>query len=305
MNREIKDSKYESQRKYGYRSLSALYTFRVPRGGELIREARLRAGLTQKQLSELSGRERSVIARWEQGAISPPIDSLMEIIHACGFDLPLTLMEVDKSADQELREALMATPSERLEWLLGQIRAGRGAKGKIVAGRGSTVFDPYELLGALQARNVNLVVIGAFARVIRGTRELTDGIDITSSMRGENIGRLEQALDDLDARRADGGPLDLRNLEAPVAELATRAGELKLVPEPAGTRGYDDLRRRADREPLGRGLRPQIASTDDLARMLGALDRDQEIERLLRLRRLINLEHDLGHDLGQSAGVKR
>jgi transcriptional regulator with XRE-family HTH domain len=98
----------------------------VPRGGELIREARLRAGLTQKQLSELSGRERSVIARWEQGAISPPIDSLMEIIHACGFDLPLTLMEVDKSADQQLRESLMATPSERVEWLLeelGQKRA--------------------------------------------------------------------------------------------------------------------------------------------------------------------------------------
>ena len=35
--------------------------------------------------------------------------------------------------------------------------------------------------------------------------------------------------------------------------------------------------------------------------MLGALDRDQDIERLLRLRRLMNLEHDLGHELGQSA----
>ena len=71
-------------------------------------------------------------------------------------------------------------------------------------------------------------------------------------------------------------PLDLRDLREPVVELETRAGELKLVPEPAGTRGYDDLRRRADREPLGRGLRPQVASTDDLARMLGALDREQD-----------------------------
>jgi transcriptional regulator with XRE-family HTH domain len=97
----------------------------VPRGGELIREARLRAGLTQKQLSELSGRERSVIARWEQGAISPPIDSLMEIIHACGFDLPLTLTPVDHTADEELREALMATPSERVEWLLAELGSKR------------------------------------------------------------------------------------------------------------------------------------------------------------------------------------
>jgi hypothetical protein len=276
----------------------------VPRGGELIREARLRAGLTQKQLSELTGRERSVIARWEQGAISPPIDSLMEIIHACGFDLPLTLMEVDKSADQELREALMATPSERLERLLGQMRARRGAEGRIVAGRASAVFDPFELLGAFQARNVNLVVIGAFARVVRGTRELTDGVDITPSMRDENVVRLEQALEDLDARRGDGAAFDLRNLEEPLVELETRAGVLKLVPEPAGTRGYDDLRRRADREPLGRGLRPQIASTDDLARMLGALDRDEDLERLLRLRRLMNLEHDLGNQLGRSAGIE-
>ena len=65
----------------------------------------MRAGLTQKELSELTGRERSVIARWEQGVISPPID---------------------KTADEELREALLATPSERVEWLvrdLGQDRA--------------------------------------------------------------------------------------------------------------------------------------------------------------------------------------
>jgi hypothetical protein len=165
------------------------------------------------------------------------------------------------------------------------------------------VLDPYELLGALQARNVNFVVIGAFARVVHGTRELTDGVDIAPSMREDNLVRLEQALDDLDARRSDEAPVDLSNLEEPVVELETRAGELKLVPEPAGTRGYDDLRRRADREPLGRGLRPRIASTDDLARMLGALDREQDIERLLRLRRLMTLEHSLGHDFGRSAGI--
>jgi hypothetical protein len=173
-----------------------------------------------------------------------------------------------------------------------------------VADRVSSVFDPYEVLGALQARTVSFVVIGAFARVVRGTRELTDGLDITPSMREENLTRLEQALEDLDARRADGEPLDLRSLGEPVLELETRAGVLKLVPEPAGTRGYDDLRRRAEREPLGRGLRPQVASADDLARMLGALDREQDIERLLRLRRLMNLEHSLSHELGRSREIE-
>ncbi len=278
----------------------------MPRGGELIREARLRAGLTQKELSELTGRERSVIARWEQGVISPPLDSLMQIIHACGFDLPMTLLPIDKSADEELREALLETPSERVERLIrarGSRRARAGAEGRIVADRASADFDPYGLLAALQAQRVSFVVIGAFARVVRGTRELTDGIDIAPSLREDNLERLKTALEDIDARRVDGKRLDVHRLTGPVVELKTNAGELKLVPEPAGTRGYDDLRRRADREPLGRGLRPQIASTDDLARMLGALDRAQDVERLLRLRRLMNLEHQLNRRLGR--GIER
>jgi len=119
-------------------------------------------------------------------------------------------------------------------------------------------------------------------------------------MREENLVELKQALDDLDARRADGKRLDLSNLTGPVVELETRAGELKLVPEPAGTRGWDDLRRRAQREPLGRGLRPRVASADDLARMVGALDGEQDLERLLRIRRLMTLEHRLGRELGRS-----
>ena len=159
-------------------------------------------------------------------------------------------------------------------------------------------FDPYELLRTLQARNVSFVVVGAFARVIHGTGEITDGLDITPSMREDNLARLQKALDDLEAGRVDGKPLDLAGASEPVLELATSAGELKLVPEPAGSRGYDDLRRHASRESLGRGLRPQVASPGDLARMLGALDREDQIPVLLRLRRLIDLERELGRSRG-------
>jgi hypothetical protein len=170
---------------------------------------------------------------------------------------------------------------------------GRDAEGRIVAGRASAEFDPYKALRVLQAEGVSFVVVGAFARVVHGTRELTNGIDIAPSMREKNLERLERALKRLDARRTDGRRLDLTKLAGRVVELETGAGELKLVPEPEGTRGYDDLRRRAQREPLGRGLRPPIASADDLARMLGAVDREQDVERLLRLRRLIELERQL------------
>ena len=100
-------------------------------------------------------------------------------------------------------------------------------------------------------------------------------------------------------------PLDLRNLPEPVVELETRAASSSSSPSRPARERYDDLRRRADREPLGRGLRPQIASIDDLARMLGALDREQDEERLLRLRRLMNLERRLSRELGRDRGLER
>lgn len=82
-----------------------------------------------------------------------------------------------------------------------------------------------------------------------------------------------------------------------VIEVATDRGELKIVPEPEGTGGYDDLRRAATREPLGRGLRPAVASVDDLARMLAALGREQDQEKLRDLRRLRELELARGLEL--------
>jgi hypothetical protein len=166
-----------------------------------------------------------------------------------------------------------------------------------VADRASP-FDPYELLAALEARRVSYVVIGAFARVIRGTGEVTDGLDITFSTRDENLVRLARAVDDVEGRGRGGQPVDPSRLTEGVLEVDTRVGELKLVPVPAGTRGYDDIRRHASREPLGQGLRPQVASSGDLARMLGALEREDQIPKLLRLRRLIELERTLTLDRG-------
>ncbi|MGH2920822.1 MAG: helix-turn-helix transcriptional regulator [Gaiellaceae bacterium] len=49
------------------------------RSAAVIREARLRAGLTQQELAARSGRERSVIARWEQGVVSPSLETLLEL----------------------------------------------------------------------------------------------------------------------------------------------------------------------------------------------------------------------------------
>ena len=144
-------------------------------------------------------------------------------------------------------------------------------------------------------------MIGAFARVIEGTDEITHGIDITPSTKEENLRRLDAALDSINARRADGSAASILTTDFDaerVVELSSDFGEVKVVPVPDGTRGYDDLRRDVRHEPIGRGLRPPIASLDDLARMLGALDREQDIPKLMMTRRLIELEH--GRDRGLS-----
>jgi hypothetical protein len=154
-------------------------------------------------------------------------------------------------------------------------------------------LDPYGLLQALERHRVSYVVIGGFARIVQGTEEMTYGLDVTPSLREENLRRLALALADVDARRTNGRELslDLATLASqPVHELETRCGELKLVPEPAGTRGYDDLRRAANREPLGRGVRPAVASIGDLARMVSALGDEERLPQLMQLRRLVELE---------------
>jgi len=154
-------------------------------------------------------------------------------------------------------------------------------------------FDPYAVLHAFERNRVAFVMIGAFARVVQGADEVTDGLDVTPSLRAQNLTRLEAALAELGARRADGRKLtiDDRALQnEPVLDLLTEHGELKIVAEPAGTRGYEDLRRAATREPLGEGLRPDVASVGDLARMLSALGRDDDFPRIHALRRLAELE---------------
>jgi hypothetical protein len=151
-------------------------------------------------------------------------------------------------------------------------------------------FDPYELLAALDRERVSYVIIGGFARVVHGSGEVTDGLDIAPSLRDENLRRLDRVLDQLGFR--DAGLAEQMSTREPLT-AETQAGELWIVPEPWGTRGYDDLRIRANRENLGRGVRPAVASVVDCVRMLDASEREPDAERLLRMRRMMELERRL------------
>jgi transcriptional regulator with XRE-family HTH domain len=95
------------------------------RSADVIREARLRAGLTQYELAMRTGRDRSVIARWEQGVVAPSVETLVELARACGFDLPLELVPLEGSADQRLRKNALLSPERRVQRLLQARKAAR------------------------------------------------------------------------------------------------------------------------------------------------------------------------------------
>ena len=168
-------------------------------------------------------------------------------------------------------------------------------------GRQDNPFDPRGILAALERNYVAYVLIGGLARVIRGTDEVTDGVDIAPSLRANNVERLKRALDELEPKPASRGRLVLEEeLQAgQVLALRTARGEVKIVPVPAGTRrGYDDLRRAATREHIGHGLRPSVASVPDLARLTAALGQEIDQGRLRELRRIMEAEVRLPRTLG-------
>lgn len=88
--------------------------------GMMIREARLRAGLSQVELSDRSGKDRAQIARWERDVVQPSFETLRELVRACGFDLDLRLVpyDVDDRESAQLRKSLLRSPQERLQTML-------------------------------------------------------------------------------------------------------------------------------------------------------------------------------------------
>ncbi|MDQ3306555.1 MAG: helix-turn-helix domain-containing protein [Actinomycetota bacterium] len=87
-------------------------------GGLLIREARLRAGLTQAELAQRAGTSQPAVARYERGDVSPRVATLDRVVRACGLELVPALVAYDDH-DRTLYEPLLRmTPNERLEHFL-------------------------------------------------------------------------------------------------------------------------------------------------------------------------------------------
>jgi transcriptional regulator with XRE-family HTH domain len=83
-------------------------------GNDLVREARRRAALTQRELAEKAGTTQSALARLEAGRTAPSFDLVLRLVRLCGYDLDIMLVERDNSDWWQAMELRDLTPSERI-----------------------------------------------------------------------------------------------------------------------------------------------------------------------------------------------
>ena len=267
--------------------------------GQLIRQARLRAGLSQREVGERLGRPGPQVARWESGAVDPGFAVVQRVLRVCGFDLDEGLVVWDDGFREAIDANLRLSPAERFARALERC-AEAGLAG-----------SPRLILGELEQAGVGYCLIGGLAASIRGAERLSVGVDIAPALGAGNEQRLDRALTRLGVK-----PIAhklLGKLEG-VSDVRTRHGLLRVVVQPAGTLGFDrDLRRVSGREHLGagqydlvpltpeikaqqaeelrrtgRGVQPVVAGTPDLVRMTDAAGggRDQKLRELRRLAEL-------------------
>lgn len=128
---------------------------------------------------------------------------------------------------------------------------------------------------ALETQRVEFVLVGDVAEAIYNHGGFVSGVAIVPGGYGRNVERLMRALHELraelgiagrpDPRAVEWRRMDLRDI-APCSFMTTYA-DVDVNFRPAGTDGYRDLFQDADRCEIGRGVRPYVASPDDLERL--------------------------------------
>jgi transcriptional regulator with XRE-family HTH domain len=99
-------------------------------GGQVVREARRRAGLTQAQLAERAGTTQSAIARLERGDVEPGFHRVVELVRVAGLDLRVGLVAYDDHDWSIAAQNLQVSPARRvrnLKSLLESVERARAA----------------------------------------------------------------------------------------------------------------------------------------------------------------------------------
>lgn len=89
----------------------------------MLREARRRARMTQRELALAAGVPQPTVARVESGAVSPRADTFERLLRAAGSELsvePRLGIGVDRTL---IRDRLAMSPAQRVRLALDEARA--------------------------------------------------------------------------------------------------------------------------------------------------------------------------------------
>jgi transcriptional regulator with XRE-family HTH domain len=260
--------------------------------GSLLRDARRRRGISQKQLAARAGTTQSAISRIEHDRVSPTFETLSELLDLLGEDLTVGSERRDTGVDLALNEAnLRLSPAGRISRGLGlaeTARRGRGGEHPSLAARRYMAktdlgeqLELHPLLTALVRRHVDFIVVGGVAGWIHGSAYPTFDLDVAYARDARNLERLAAALRDLRARWR-GGPSDLP-IELDARMLASGAnftfktpfGNFDALGEVSGVRDYATLKRDARIEGF-EGLEMRVAALDHLIAMKRRANRTKD-----------------------------
>ncbi|HWT91213.1 MAG TPA: helix-turn-helix domain-containing protein [Solirubrobacterales bacterium] len=85
--------------------------------GRLLREARIRHGVSQERLAIRAGTTQSAISRIEKERVSPSVQTLAGLLHLLGEDLVLATRPRDAGIDRtQIDERLRMSEEDRLDY---------------------------------------------------------------------------------------------------------------------------------------------------------------------------------------------
>ena len=143
--------------------------------GRMLREARQRAGLTQRQLSAKAGIPQETIARIEKGRVDPRVSTLDRLLEACEYGLesmPRLGIGIDRT---QIRQRLSISMERRLEVAMAD-------DAHYVEWRSRSGASPNERTGTIPAKvilralidhGVRFVLVGGLAAQAHGSPSLT------------------------------------------------------------------------------------------------------------------------------------
>jgi transcriptional regulator with XRE-family HTH domain len=251
----------------------------------LLIQARRQAGLSQRELAARAGVAQQEIARYERGRVTPSLERLRSLIAACGLELTFGLARADNSYDHQIASALALEPAARLQRTLQDALPLRAARAQTAGTRASAPADVLGVLRGLDHADVRYVLIGEVAEVLHGSPLLPVSGPVTIVPRAGQRERLGAAI-------AAAGGKPIGSIAAPAIDTAAaftleaHRTELVIEPAPAGTQGYDDLRRDAAAIQFGQDLDVTVASLVDLVRIAEA---SEDRARAPALRRTLEL----------------